>query len=408
MLSRDVRGGSNWPFVLVGVLFVVFALIVNEKVLGAWLTISGRVTNPASRLVLALFDIAALAAGLVLIIRGRRAPWKQMVLSVVVTIVTLLVAEGGLRLAFSVRSWNEPPDRELDQTLGWRPKANLTLDRDMPGFGRVHYSTTRGGFRIFGDPASTKTKVLFLGDSYTEAATVSDGEPYYSRLARTLPSIEVFAIGGGGYGTLQEYQQLDAWTDTIHPDLVIVQTHPNDLINNSHALESRSTTDNNQMTRPYWEHDAIIQRFPENAAWGPLYNLARHSYLLRLVNVNVVFLQSRSVNSVEQTATRDDADVRAAATTTAQLLARMRQRAGVPVAVFSVKADASALWTVSDVCQQGGVAFIPGVGEAVDDAGAKGERVNGLPADAHWNARGHEIAAGVIGAWITSGSWRSK
>ena len=83
-------------------------------------------------------------------------------------------------------------------------------------------------------------------------------------------------------------------------------------------------------------------------------------------------------------------------------------RAGAPVAVFSVKADASALWTVSDVCQQAGVAFIPGVGEAVDAAGAKGERVNGLPADAHWNGRGHDIAAGVIGAWITAGSWRLK
>lgn len=408
MSSRAARGATNWPFVFVGALFVVFALIVNEKVLGAWLTIGGRVTNPASRLVLALVDLGALAAGLVLVIRGRRAPWKQMVLSVVVTIVTLALAEGGLRLAFSVRAWNEPPDRELDTTFGWRPKANVALDRDLPGFGRVHYTTTRDGFRVFGDPASTKTKILFLGDSYAEAATVSDGEPYYSRLAHNLPSIEVFAIGGGGYGTLQEYQQLDAWTDTIHPDLVIVQTHPNDLINNSHALESRSTTDNNQMTRPYWEHDAIVHRFPENPAWGPLYNLARHSYLLRLVNVNVVFMQSRSVNSVEQTATRNDGDVRAATATTAQLLAKMRQRAGAPVGVFSVKADASALWTVSDVCQQAGVAFIPGVGEAVDGAGAKGERVNGLPADAHWNGRGHDIAAGVIGAWITSGSWRVK
>ena len=399
---------ADWPFVLVGALLVAVALIANEWVLGAWLTISGHVTNPASRLVLAVIDVTALAAGLMFIVRRHRAPWRQMVLSIVVTVITLALAEGGLRLVFGVRSLFEPPDREIDAVLGWRPVANLALDRDMPGFGRVHYTTTNGGFRVFGDPASTKLKVMVLGDSYTEAATVSDGETYYERFARIAPNVEIFAIGGGGYGTLQEYLQLDAWADKIRPDLVIVQMHPNDLINNSHALESRSTTDNNQMTRPYWEQGHAVARFPENASWGPLYNLVRHSYLLRLINVNVVFLRARGVGSVEQSSNRDDADVKQATATTADLLRLMRRRAGVPVAVFSVRPDRSSLWTVSEVSRTAGVAFIAGVGEAVDAAGAAGEKVNGLPRDAHWNGRGHEIAAGVIASWFTQGDWRGR
>jgi hypothetical protein len=409
MPSRaEERVAADWPFVLVGALLVAVALVANERVLGAWLTIGGHVTNPASRLVLALLDVTALAAGVLLIVRRHRAPWRQMVLSIVVTLITLALAEGGLRLVFGVRSFFEPPDREIDTVLGWRPVANLALDRNMPGFGRVHYTTTTGGFRVFGDPASTKLKVLVLGDSYTEAATVSDGETYYERFARIAPNVEIFAIGGGGYGTLQEYLQLDAWTDKIRPDLVIVQMHPNDLINNSHALESRSTTDNNQMTRPYWEQGHAVSRFPENAAWGPLYNLVRHSYLLRLINVNVVFLRARAVGSVEQSASRDDADVKQATMTTAELLRLMRQRAGVPVAVFSVRPDQSSLWTVSEVCRDAGVIYITGVGEAVEAAGAAGERVNGLPTDAHWNGRGHEIAAGVIARWFTLGDWRGR
>jgi len=402
------RVTADWPFVLVGALLVAVALVANELVLGAWLTIGGHVTNPASRLVLALIDVTALAAGLVLIVRRHRAPWRQMVLSIAVTVITLALAEGGLRLVFGVRSLFGPPDREIDAVLGWRPVANVALDRDMPGFGRVHYTTRTGGFRVFGDPSSTKLKVLVIGDSYTEAATVSDGETYYERFARIAPNVEIFAIGGGGYGTLQEYLQLDAWTDKIRPDLVIVQMHPNDLINNSHALESRSTTDNNQMTRPYWEQGRAVSRFPENTAWGPLYNLVRHSYLLRLINVNVVFLRARAVGSVEHSADRDDADVKQATATTAELLQLMRRRSGVPVAVFSVRPDQSSLWTVSEVCRDAGVIHIAGVGEAVEAAAAAGERVNGLPTDAHWNGRGHEIAAGVIAKWFTQGDWRGR
>jgi hypothetical protein len=399
---------TDWPFLLTGALLIGVALVLNEWVLGAWLTVGGRVTNPGSRLVLALVDLTAIAAGLTLVLKRRRAPWRQMLMSLAATLFALALAEGGLRLVFSLQSWAQPVDRQIDDTLGWRPVANLTLEREMPGFGRVRYSTTRGGFRVFGDPSSTKTKVLVLGDSFTEAATVSDGETYYERLGRLGADLEIFAIGGGGYGTLQEYLLLDQWADTIRPNLVIVQMHPNDLINNSHALESKSTTDNNQMTRPYWEAGRVVSRFPENASWGPLYNLARHSYLLRLVNVNVVFLRSKRPGSVEQAASPDDPDVVDAKKTTAELLALMERRAGVPVAVFSVLPDGwFGFWSVSDVARMAGVRYIPGVGEAVETAGAEGERVTGQPVDAHWNGRGHEIAAGVIARWLQEASWRT-
>jgi len=252
-------------------------------------------------------------------------------------------------------------------------------------------------------------KVLVLGDSFTEGENVSSGETYYEQLSRLRPDLEIFGIGGGGYGTLQEYLLLDEAVDEIKPAMVLVQMHPNDLINNSHALESRSTTDNNQLTRPYWENGRVVLKFPENPAWGPLYNLARHSYLLRLVNVNLVFLRARSVGSIEQTAMASDPDIAQSVSTTAELLRMMRTRARVPVVVFSVRPDhAFSFWSVSDVCRQAGVEFIPGVGETVEAAQAAGERVSGLPVDAHWNRRGHEIAADVINTWLQQNGWRPK
>ena len=392
---------SRGPFLLAGGALIIVALVANEWVLGRWLTEAGQLTNPASRLVLALFDVTMLAAGLVLLVRRERAPWREMLLAVAATLVAVLLAEAGLRTVFAVRGWISPRDRQIAKTIGWRPVANFSSDGDVPGFGRVRYSTTRDGFRVYGDPATSKPKILVIGDSYTEAAMVTDGETYYHRLARARPDLEFFAIGGGGYGTLQEYLLLDASVDTIKPDVVLLQMHPNDLVNNSHALESRSTTNNNQMNRPYWEHGRLVARFPENAAWGPLYNLVRHSYLLRFVNVNLHFMRSRVLDSAERTLTRDDADVVAATSVTIELLSMIKKRAGAPVAAFSARPDGLfSFWSESEVCRRAGIAFIPGVGEAVEAADEAGEHVTGRPVDAHWNSRGHEIAAEVLAAWL--------
>jgi hypothetical protein len=390
-------------FLGVGLALVASALIVNEWVLGRWLTSAGHITNSAARLALAVVDVGALLAGVVLIRQRARAPWRQMLLSVASMVVALTVAEGGVRIWFAARSAWQPQDRVVADTIGWRPVANLSYDRDLPAFGRIHYSTVRGGFRVFGNPASSKPKILVLGDSFTEAMMVSDGDTYYQRLAAARPDLEIFAIGAGGFGTLQEYMLLDEWIDTIRPSLVLLQMHPNDLINNSQELESRSTTNNNQMTRPYWEQGRVVSKFPENQAWGPVYNLVRHSYLLRVLNLNLHFLRSGHADSVERTLTRDDPGVMRAIQATSELLAMMQRRAQAPVAAFTVKPDGwFKFWTESQACAKAGVQFIPGVGEAVDAAERAGETVTGAPIDSHWNGRGHQIAAGVIANWLVA------
>jgi hypothetical protein len=194
---------------------------------------------------------------------------------------------------------------------------------------------------------------------------------------------------------------LDAWVDVIKPDLVLLQIHPNDLINNDEVLEAQSTSNNNQMTRPYWEDGRVVERFPENVSWGLAYNLIRHSDLIRLLNINLNFVRARSLTSIENSLTTATPEVVTATSVTVELLTRMRSRAGVPVAAFSVKPEGYyPFWSRADVCRRAGVLFIPDVGETVDRAADAGEKVTGLPIDAHWNGRGHAIAAGVIGEWL--------
>ena len=153
MSSSSSRG---WIFAAIGVVFIAIALIANEWVLGAWLTVGGRVANPASRLVLALLDLGALIFGLALVVRRDRAPWRQMLLSVAATLVTLLIAEGGLRLVFAVRSWTAPqsPSRGRRDRLAASRQSSGRARPAGSGISAIRQSGT--AFRMYGDPRPRK------------------------------------------------------------------------------------------------------------------------------------------------------------------------------------------------------------------------------------------------------------
>ena len=115
----------------------------------------------------------------------------------------------------------------------------------------IEYKTNKDGFRLFGNLKNNKKrKVMFVGDSFTHAVQVSNNKTYYGILGDALP-IEVFAYGGGGYGTLQEFMIINKWLDVVKPDMVILQYCSNDFINNHFELELRSNRNNNGMRRPY-------------------------------------------------------------------------------------------------------------------------------------------------------------
>ena len=69
------------------------------------------------------------------------------------------------------------------------------------------------GFRMFGNVSSGKPRVFVIGDSFTQATDVSDDKTYYAIVKRLL-NVEVFAYGGGGYGSLQECMILDKYIES--------------------------------------------------------------------------------------------------------------------------------------------------------------------------------------------------
>jgi hypothetical protein len=151
------------------------------------------------------------------------------------------------------------------EVLGWIPEPNMShIRKSKDASGKeydINYRTNKYGSRIFGDPKSNKTKVFFIGDSFTQAGQVSNQKTYYAIIGSKLNNIEIFSYGVGGYGNLQEFIILDKFIDVIKPDIIVLQLCYNDFINNDYELEYRSYMNNNGKTKPYLTLENEIIRY---------------------------------------------------------------------------------------------------------------------------------------------------
>lgn len=187
---------------------------------------------------------------------------------VIILVVIFIIGEVGFRVKYYLDGITfEKPEpappyntAEKDSKLGWKPKENYLFDGVMKDLDKVEYkvhlTTTKNGFRQYGNPKSEKTKVFFIGDSYTQSVEVSDDKTFYKIIGDSLP-IEVFAYGMAGYGQLQEYMILDEFIDEIQPDIVVLEVCSNDYIDNHYEMEMESGYKVG-LRRPYLSKDGQI------------------------------------------------------------------------------------------------------------------------------------------------------
>ncbi len=288
----------------------------------------------------------------------------------------------------------------LDEELGWRPWLNYSfagtrtdaIGRPYPA--SVHFRAD--GFRLYGDPATKKTRILVLGDSMTQAMEVSDDKTYYGLLTNRLP-VEIFAYGTSGYGTLQEFMILDRYVDVIRPQMVLWQCSGNDFINNDAELERRSYSNNNRMRRPYLEADGSI-RHELPSRFAALRDFAaRHSRFLYFLFTRWDRRMAGMDPGVEaEIAAQRDAHpgFQRAARTTAEIFRRAAARLPPGTRVVAFDADQSEPYysTLRAMVEENGWTFVENVGQALLDADAAGE-ITRWKDRTHWNERGHQIVA---------------
>ncbi len=187
---------------------------------------------------------------------------KEISLFILTCLVLLVVAEAVSYIII--------PPKPISR-YGWQPEANSEVNWNMPHINgtkkRVLIKYYDYGFKRWGDINSNKSKILVIGDSFTEMFYVSNGQEYYSYLEKAFPGYEFFVYGASGYGTLQEYMVLNDTFDLIKPDIILWQFCGNDFINNLHSYESKVFLNNNRVYRPYFENGNIIYKKPRPLWW---------------------------------------------------------------------------------------------------------------------------------------------
>jgi lysophospholipase L1-like esterase len=330
-------------------------------------------------LCLALAAVFLVAAGRW--VDPRRTGARSAALLASSLLLFFLTAEIGTRI---YQRWVEnlplllPLDAAYDPRLGWKGR------RFTPAAAE-----------------DARPRILVVGDSFTHGLTLEDASVYPAVLARATGA-RVWAYGGGGYGTLQEYLVVDAMIDDVRPDLIVVQACSNDFINNDHSLERTSYINNNLMMRPYWEGGAIRFRYPRPFGRARMFATAhsRVAYALfdRIERAQNGLVSRSLLPCVECDfeAGRRPAEFTATERITSEILALLRRRAGAtPVALFLADDREPYRSAYRRLCAGNGIVYLPGIRASLAVAGKQGRDV--LYADrAHWSVEGHAVVGQAL------------
>lgn len=297
------------------------------------------------------------------------------------------------------------PEVHIPTRYGWsvtaRDKANRRIENTKDNYREVVVQHHANGFKRWPIDHGSKTRVLVIGDSFTEMDYVSNGEEWYAYLEREFPEIAFYVFGAGGYGTLQEYMVLDEYFDEIVPQAVIWQFCRNDFGNNYYDLDRQDYPLNIHTYRPYWENGSIVYKLPL-----PFANLRKISFtadrLLKLYDdKRRIWAQEDIAAYLNKKAEHDKMSIqglinsvldveRKAIEVTRELAREIRLRVGdIPVYFFN--ACGSFDEDTLSVCEAGGFQCQDFIYEYMQSLADKGIQVV-IENDGHWNLAGNEYA----------------
>ena len=189
-----------------------------------------------------------------------------------------------------------------DRTIGFRLRPHARYRWTDEGFseGRINAAGWRDRDYAEAKPAGI-TRILFLGDSYTEALQVPLDSTFHKRLERDLNArasgarrYEVPALGRSGMGTTEEYLTYEKWGARYDPDVVAVLFVLNDFTDNTREI------DTHRDIRPYFvERDSALvldTSFVDSRAFrarSRIDALKAHSSLIALATKTWNDLQAR-------------------------------------------------------------------------------------------------------------------
>jgi GDSL-like lipase/acylhydrolase family protein len=149
-------------------------------------------------------------------------------------LVCCAALEVGLRLLRVYPSYSMP-----DRTIGFRlrPGARYRFTDEGGSEGRINSRGWRDREHTLSKPPGV-TRIEVIGDSFVEAFQVPADSAFPALLERRLGrGHEVVALGRSGMGTTEEYLTYRRWGAEYDPDVVAVLFVMNDLIDNTRELD---------------------------------------------------------------------------------------------------------------------------------------------------------------------------
>ncbi len=321
---------------------------------------------------------------------------KNSILFICTMVFVFLAGEVAYRITKFVVRGTWKPVIVISRDLGWisppdyKTKSTRFVDAGGKSYERK-YQTFKHGFRAWGNVSSNNPKIFFIGDSFTQCFDVSNENTYYGVFKKHFPvGVEIFAYGGGGYGTLQEYMIIDKYINQIKPDALVLQFCSNDFGNNSFQSEAKSIALNHTI-KPYLVEGKIVYRFSK---WHPYPILLKYSMFFSFLDTRTQKLRYKlkwGYNCKAAKSINNESPYQI----TSKIMAMIRKRvpANIPLYTFNCKGEKEDKVVYNQflkVTETNDFIVIPYVMQAVADAEGSGKVVRAEDRG-HLNNLGNEI-----------------
>lgn len=163
----------------------------------------------------------------------------------------------------------KPSVYESDKILGWKLKKNFSHQFKIHTSKNKKYIanffTNEQGMIEYNNINAPDKIILVVGDSFSTDPNVGNENFWYTVMKKKLEKeldikINIFASGGGGYGTTQEYLIFKNAIENIKPDILILQFCINDFENNTLVWEKKNFRFTQYLRRPYLNDNGNVYK----------------------------------------------------------------------------------------------------------------------------------------------------
>lgn len=286
----------------------------------------------------------------------------------------------------------------------------------------VEYRTDKNGFR--NSTEQHRADIVFIGDSYTESATVAEADTFVRRVAEST-GLSAVNLGRGAYGPQQELIVLKRYGLAYQPRFVVWQLFEGNDLTDAEAFAEWKKNPHQASTslkERYFDNSLLTQLVSKTRSQefvGPSATLRYHDGTTRRVSIRYPYeadQHSTMRPGITETMRAIEAGQELCQSRTIELLVVLvptMVRVMAPNMSFDraedqkryvpeLRADQKDFGdTVEELCARAGCKFVDGF-DAFREAAAKGNRNLYIPNDEHLDVDGHDVMAQIVSRWIRS------